>query len=137
MCSKSFSSQPRPWSSFFSSLETKFKRTMPISFGSRSWSWSSSFFFSIFRCPKASELKAFCDSRKFAQNFPGILLGFSSVRDSGTTTKYSKWHFPAEKSVDFPPRGLLIFSGNHVICAEKNADSPIPKVEKNYRRNIL
>ena len=41
------------------------------------------------------------------------------VRESGTTAKYSKWHFPAEKSLDFPPWGLLTFSGNPVICAVK------------------
>ena len=34
-----------------------------------------------------------------------------SIRDSRTTTKYSKWHFPAETSLDFPPWGLLKFSG--------------------------
>ena len=44
---------------------------------------------------------------------------FIKLRDSGTTTKYSKWHFPAEKSVDFPPWGLLTFPGSPVICAVK------------------
>ena len=55
------------------------------------------------------------------------------VRDSGTTTKYSKWHFPAEKSVDFPPWGLLTFAGNPVICAVKRRFSH-PGSGENYRR---
>ena len=39
-----------------------------------------------------------------------------SLRDSRTTTKYSKWHFPVEKSLDYPPWGLLKLAGNPVIA---------------------
>ena len=55
------------------------------------------------------------------------------IRDSGTTTKYSKWHFPAEKSVDFPPWGLLTFAGNPAICTVKRR-FPHPGSRENYRR---
>ena len=65
-----------------------------------------------FPCPEGPKIEKIQD---FA---PGLKL--SSVRDSGTTTKYSKWHFPAEKSVDFPPWGLMTFGGNPVICAVKH-----------------
>ena len=58
---------------------------------------------------------------------------FPNFRDSRTTTKYSKWHFPAEKSVDFPPWGLLTFAGNPVICAVKRR-LPHPRSGKTYRR---
>ena len=61
-------------------------------------------------------------------SFHGMFL-----RDSGTTTKYSKWHFPPEKSVDFPPRGLLTFAGNPVICAVKRRFAH-PRRRENYRR---
>ena len=60
----------------------------------------------------------------------GIL---TKLRDSGTTMKYSQWHFPAEKSVDFPPWGLLTFAGNPVICAVKRR-FPHPGSGENYRR---
>ena len=46
-------------------------------------------------------------------------LKYVFVRDAGTTTKYSNWYLPAEKSLDFPPWGLLKFSGNPVVCAVK------------------
>ena len=56
-----------------------------------------------------------------------------TLRDSGTTTKYSKWHFPVEKSVDFPPWVLLTFPGNPVIFA---VERRLPHYEsgKNNRR---
>ena len=41
-------------------------------------------------------------------------------RDSGATTKYSKWHFTAGKSVDCPSWGLLTLAGNPVVCAVKH-----------------
>ena len=53
-----------------------------------------------------------------------------SLRISGTTTKFSKWHFPAGKSVDFPPWGLLTFAEKLCDLRSENADSPIPAVEK-------
>ena len=56
--------------------------------------------------------------RRCTQNAPSE----STTPYSGTTTKYSKWHFPAEKSVDFPPWGLLTFSGNPCDLG--------PKIEK-------
>ena len=37
-----------------------------------------------------------------------------------------QWHIPAEKSVDFPRRGLLTFAENSVICTVKaHADFPL------------
>ena len=45
-----------------------------------------------------------------------------------------KWHFPAEKSVDFPPWGLMTFAGNPVICAAKRR-FPHPESRKKLSQN--
>ena len=49
--------------------------------------------------------------------------------DSGTTTKYSKWRYSPDKSVDFPSWGLLIFAGHTVICTIKRK-FPVPGMEE-------
>ena len=54
-------------------------------------------------------------------------------RDSRTTTKYSKWHFPAEESLDFHLGGFLAFAENPVICTIKHR-LPHPGSGKQHRR---
>ena len=55
------------------------------------------------------------------------------IRDSGTTTKYSKWYSAVEKSVDFPPWGLLTCAGKPLICTVKRR-LPHHGSGKHYRR---
>ena len=72
-------------------------------------------------------------NRRFVRAIRANCSHVMKIRDSGTTTKYSKWHFPAEKALDFPPWVLLTFAGNPVICAVKRR-FPDPGSGNIYRR---